>query len=47
MLETNLTFWRMVQARRRQPTIALEELKARLETEALKMEILDRFCGMR
>jgi prevent-host-death family protein len=31
MLETNPTFWRMVQARRGQSTITLEELKARLK----------------
>lgn len=31
ILETSLTFWRMVQARREQPTITLEELKARLK----------------
>ena len=31
ILETDPTFWRMVQARRRQPTIPIEELKARLK----------------
>ena len=31
ILETDPTFWRMVQARRKQPTIPLEELKARLK----------------
>ena len=31
MLKTNPTFCRMVQARRKQPTITLEELKARLK----------------
>lgn len=31
MLETNPTFWRMVQARRGQSTITLEELKAMLK----------------
>jgi prevent-host-death family protein len=31
ILETDPTFWRMVQARRKQPTIPIEELKARLK----------------
>ncbi len=31
ILQTDPTFWRMVQARRRQPTIPIEELKARLK----------------
>jgi prevent-host-death family protein len=31
ILEADPTFWRMVQARRGQPTITLEELKARLK----------------
>ena len=34
MLETNLTFWRVVQARRGQPTITLAELKARLKPKS-------------
>jgi prevent-host-death family protein len=31
MLQTDPTFWRLVQERRKQPTISLSELKARLE----------------
>lgn len=31
ILETNSAFWRMVQARRGQSTITLEELKAKLK----------------
>ena len=31
ILETDPTFWRMAQARRKQPTIPIEELKARLK----------------
>ena len=33
ILETDPTFWRMVQARRKQPTIPIEELKARLKSK--------------
>lgn len=33
ILETDPTFWRMIQARRRQPTITVEELKARLKSK--------------
>ena len=36
MLETNPTFWRMVQARRRQPTITPRRIEGQAETEALK-----------
>lgn len=31
ILETDPTFWRLVQERRTQPTISIEELKARLK----------------
>ncbi len=31
ILETDPTFWKLVQKRRKQPTISLEELKARLK----------------
>lgn len=31
ILETDPTFWKLVQARRKQPTLSLEELKARLK----------------
>ena len=31
VLETDPTFWKLVQKRRRQPTVSLEELKARLK----------------
>jgi len=31
ILETDPTFWRLVQERRKQPTISIEELKARLK----------------
>lgn len=31
VLETDPTFWKLVQARRKQPTLSLEELKARLK----------------
>lgn len=31
LLETDPTFWRLVQERRKQPTISLQELKARLK----------------
>ena len=31
VLETDPTFWRMVQARRKQPTIPIDELKASLK----------------
>jgi len=31
ILETDPTFWKLVQERRKQPTISLEELKARLK----------------
>ena len=30
ILETDPTFWKFIQQRRKQPTISLEELKARL-----------------
>lgn len=30
VLQTDPTFWKLVRARRRQPTISLEQLKARL-----------------
>jgi len=30
ILETDSTFWKLIQARRTQPTIAIEELRARL-----------------
>ncbi len=30
ILETDPTFWKLVQKRRKQPTVSLEELKARL-----------------
>lgn len=33
ILETDPTFWRMVQARRAQHTITVEELKARLKSK--------------
>ncbi len=31
ILETDPTFWKLVQRRRKQPTVSLEELKARLK----------------
>lgn len=31
ILETDPTFWKMIQERRKQPTISLKELKARLK----------------
>ncbi len=31
ILETDPTFWKLVQKRRKQPTVSLEELKARLK----------------
>lgn len=31
ILETDPTFWKLVQERRKQPTLSLEELKARLK----------------
>ncbi|MFQ5684381.1 MAG: type II toxin-antitoxin system Phd/YefM family antitoxin [Candidatus Binatia bacterium] len=31
ILETDPTFWKLVQRRRKQPTISFEELKARLK----------------
>jgi prevent-host-death family protein len=31
ILETDPTFWKLVQARRKQPTLSLQELKARLK----------------
>ena len=31
ILETDPTFWRMIQERRKQPTISIEELKAQLK----------------
>lgn len=31
VLETDPTFWKMIHARRKQPTISLERLKARLK----------------
>lgn len=31
VLETDLAFWRLVQERRKQPTLSIEELKARLK----------------
>ena len=31
ILETDPNFWRMIQERRKQPTISIEELKARLK----------------
>lgn len=33
ILETDPTFWRMIQARRTQPSITVEELKARLKSK--------------
>lgn len=31
ILETDPTFWKLVQERRKQPTLSIEELKARLK----------------
>lgn len=31
ILETNSRFWRLIQERRKQPTISIEELQARLQ----------------
>jgi len=31
ILETDPTFWKLIQQRRKQPTISLKELKARLK----------------
>ena len=31
VFETSPTFWKLIQARRKQPTISLEELKVRLK----------------
>lgn len=33
ILETDPTFWKLIQQRRKQPTISLKELKARLKPE--------------
>ena len=33
VLQTDAAFWKLIRARRRQPTISLEKLRSRLRTE--------------